>query len=91
MALSGNDDKGVQTFDKVTTYPYGTNTFMVCENEMKYKLQRKKMLNIDLKALRDKSLLLRNEAEALRTNSLLLRNDLKELRAVSHDIKTTNA
>ena len=40
---------------------------------MKYILQRKKMLNIDLKALRDKSLLLRNEAQSLRTNSLLLR------------------
>ena len=36
-------------------------------------LQRKKMSNIDLKALRDKSLLLRNEAQSLRTNSLLLR------------------
>ena len=88
IALSSNDDKRIQTFDKVTTYPYGTNTFTVCENEMKCKLQRKKMFNIDLKALRDKSLLLRNEAQALRTNSLLLRNELKELRAVSHDIKT---
>ena len=58
---------------------------MVCENDLKYKLQRKKKLNI---ALRDKSLLLRNEAQALKTNSLLLRNELKELKAVSHDIKT---
>ena len=24
----------MQTFDKVTTYPYGTNAFMVCRNEM---------------------------------------------------------
>ena len=88
ISLSSNDDKRIQTFDKVTTYPYGTNTFTVCENEMKYKIQRKKMFNIDLKALRDKSLLLRNEVQALRTNSLLLRNELKELRAVSHDIKT---
>ena len=24
IALSNNDDKGIQTFDKVTTYPYGT-------------------------------------------------------------------
>ena len=93
IALSSNDDKRIRTFDKVTTYAYGTNAFMVCENEMKYKkkmkyvLQRKKKSNIDLKALRDKSLLLRNEAQALRTNSLLLRNEFKELRAVSHDIK----
>ena len=96
IALSSNDDKRIQTFDKVTTYPYGTNTFMACENEMKYKPQRKKMKyilqrkmsNIDLKALTDKSLLLRNEAQALRTNSFLLRNELKKLRAVCHDIKT---
>ena len=34
IALSSNDDKRIQIFDKVTTYPYGTNVFKVCENEM---------------------------------------------------------
>ena len=34
IALSSNDDKRIQTFDKVTTYPYGTTVFKVCENEM---------------------------------------------------------
>ena len=34
IALSSNDDKRMQTFDKVTTYAYGTNVFKVCENEM---------------------------------------------------------
>ena len=34
IALSSNDDKRIQTFDRVTTYPYGTNVFMVCKNEM---------------------------------------------------------
>ena len=34
IALSSNDDKRIQTFDRVTTYPYGTNVFKVCENEM---------------------------------------------------------
>ena len=34
IALSSNDDKRIQTFDKVTIYPYGTNVFKVCENEM---------------------------------------------------------
>ena len=34
IALSSNDDKRIQTFDKVTTYPYGTNVFKVCEDEM---------------------------------------------------------
>ena len=34
LALSSNDDKIIQTFDRVTTYPYGTNVFKVCKNEM---------------------------------------------------------
>ena len=39
IAVSCNDDKRLQTFDRVTTYPYGTNAFKVCESEMlsKYK------------------------------------------------------
>ena len=37
IALSSNDDKRIQTFDRVTTYPYGTNVFKVCENEMLFK------------------------------------------------------
>ena len=34
IAVSSNDDKRIQTLDKVTTYPYGTNTFRVCGGEM---------------------------------------------------------
>ena len=34
IALSSNDDERLQTFDGVTTYPYGTNAFKVCESEM---------------------------------------------------------
>ena len=39
IALSSNDDKRLQTSDRITTYPYGTNAFKVCESEMlsKYK------------------------------------------------------
>ena len=33
IALSSNDDKRLQTFDKITAYPYGTNAFKVCERE----------------------------------------------------------
>ena len=33
IALSSNDDKRLQTFDRITTYPYGMNAFKVCENE----------------------------------------------------------
>ena len=34
IALSSNDDKRLQTFDKIVTNPYGTNAFKVCESEM---------------------------------------------------------
>ena len=34
IALSSNGDKRLQTFDRVTTYPCGTNSFKVCEIEM---------------------------------------------------------
>ena len=34
IALSSNDDKRLQTSDKITTYLYGANAFKVCESEM---------------------------------------------------------
>ena len=39
IALSSNDDKRLQTFDKIITYPYRTNAFEVCKSEIlsKYK------------------------------------------------------
>ena len=41
IALSSNDDKRLQTSDKVTTYPYGTNAFKGCESEILVKLKQK--------------------------------------------------
>ena len=37
IALSSNDDKRIQSFDKVTTYRYGANAFVVCKNEISLK------------------------------------------------------
>ena len=34
IALSSNDDKRLQTPERIKTYPYGTNDFKVCESEM---------------------------------------------------------
>ena len=34
IELSSDDDKRLQTFDRITTYPYGTNVFKGCESEM---------------------------------------------------------
>ena len=42
IALSSNDDKRLQTFDKATVYPYGTNAFKVCEGEILSKLKNYK-------------------------------------------------
>ena len=38
IALSSSDNKRLQRFDRVTTYPYGTNAFKVCETEMLSKI-----------------------------------------------------
>ena len=70
IALSSNDDKRIQTFDRVTTYPYGTNVFMVCKNEMLLKNkvmcdQIKDKLETDdyLSALMDRSKNLRRNID----------------------------
>ena len=34
IALINNEDKRLQTFDWIKTYPYGTNAFKVCESEI---------------------------------------------------------
>ena len=38
IALNSNDNKKMQTFDRITTYPYGTYAFKVCESEMLSKI-----------------------------------------------------
>ena len=71
IALSSNDDKRIQTFDRVTTYPYGTNVFKVCENEMLLKKNKvmhdqvKYRLGTDdyLSALMDRSKILRRNID----------------------------
>ena len=34
ITLNSDDDKRLQTFDRIETCPYGTNAFKVCESEM---------------------------------------------------------
>ena len=34
VALSSNDDKRLQTFDTITSFPHRTNAFKMCESEM---------------------------------------------------------
>ena len=55
IALSSNDDKILQTFDNITTYPYGTNAFKVCESEMlskyKWSILKIKQMKVKQKAI----------------------------------------
>ena len=37
IALNSSDNKRLQTFDGIITYPYGTNDFKACESEMMVK------------------------------------------------------
>ena len=39
IALSSSDNKRLQTFDRGTTYPCGTNAFKVFESEMLSKIR----------------------------------------------------
>ena len=77
IALSSNDNKRIQTYDKITTYPYGTNTFMVCENEMRYVILQKNILKI-LTHVKEKS---KNKSQILRGKSQALRNETQILRS----------
>ena len=41
IALSSNDDKRLQTFDGITSYPYGTIAGKVCKTELLSKVNKK--------------------------------------------------
>ena len=41
IALTINDDKTLQTFDRITSYPYGTNTVKVCKTQLLSKVNIK--------------------------------------------------
>ena len=41
IALSSNDNKRLQTFDRITSYPYGTNAGKVCKTELLSKVNIK--------------------------------------------------
>ena len=73
IALSSNDDKRIQTFDRVTTYPYGTNVFKVCENEIL--LKKNKAMRDQVKHNKDK-LKMDNYLSALMDRSENLRSNI---------------
>ena len=48
IALNSNDNKRLQTFDGITTYPYGTNAFKICESKMMIKLKDFKVCDSEM-------------------------------------------
>ena len=44
IALSCNDDKRLQTYDRITTYPYRTSAIKVCELDILLNEKAKRLL-----------------------------------------------
>ena len=44
IALSSNDDKRLQTFDRIISYPYGTSAGKVCKTELLSKVSIKRLV-----------------------------------------------
>ena len=44
IVLSSNDDKRLQTYDKISTYPYGTPAIKVCELDISLNEKAKRLL-----------------------------------------------
>ena len=82
IALSSNDDKRIQTFDKVTTYPYEINAFKICENEM---LLKNKVICDQVKHNKDKLKMddylsaLMNRSKNLKSNIDIYNDTLKSI------------
>ena len=89
MALSSNDDKRIQTFDRVSTYLYGTNVFKVCKNEML--LKKNKIICDQVKHNNDK-LKIDDYLSALMDRSKNLRNNINiyndKLKSISSKLST---
>ena len=49
IALSSNDNKRLQAFNRVATRPYGTNAYKVYKSEMENKYDNNKILKIRFK------------------------------------------
>ena len=83
--MSSNDDKRIQTFDKVTTYSYGTNALMVCKNEML--LKKNKVMRDQVKHNKDKLKMddylsaLTNRSKNLRSNIDIYNDKLKSIKS----------
>ena len=46
IVLNSGDNKRLQTFDGIRTYPYGANAFKVCVSEMMVKLKKDMLIKL---------------------------------------------
>ena len=73
----------INTFDRVTTYPYGSNVFKVCENEML--LKKNKVMRDQVKHNKDKLKMddylsaLMDQPKNLRSNIYIYNDKLKSI------------
>ena len=85
ITLSSNDDKRIQTFNRVTTYPYGTNVFNVCKNELL--LKKNKVMRDQVKHNKDQ-LKMDNYLSALMDRYKNLRSNID---IYNDKLKSTNS
>ena len=86
IALSSNDDKRIQTSDKITTYTYG----YFDNDDINNTKSQLDILREDAQALRNKSKVLREEAYAIRNTSNAVREEVHAIIKESHTIKNNN-
>ena len=85
IALSSNDDKRIQTPDKITAYPYGMKLDdNISENEMLRK--RFELLRIEAQKLRQESKKCREETNPITAISRKLREESKRRRNETNQI-----
>ena len=95
IALSSNDDKRIQTFDRITTYPYGTNISKASENEMRYVILKRIILKLFMlvkekpknKCMIKRESIFKNESQTLRNESPTLRNESQTLTNESQTLR----
>ena len=99
IALRSNDDKRLQTSDKITTYPYGF--YDITKNELKTLIGEAHDIRNNSKTLieeahdirktsndiRNELRILIEEGQAIRNNSKVLREDACNIRKTSNDIR----
>ena len=90
IALSSNDDKRIQTFDSITTYPYGTNAFMVCENEMILKNKNinknKNKESIKMAEINVKNIIKNSQSQEIISKLIISKNDAQTLKNESQEV-----